>query len=66
MALCYKIVKDSLNENKKPNKKPKPMERTGKFNSIIGKPFCITKESMTARKSKAKLRKDVKCRANIG
>lgn len=61
MALCYKIVKDSLNENKK----PKPMERTGKFNSIIGKHFCITKESMTTRKSKAKLRKDAKCRADI-
>lgn len=41
------------------------MERTGKFNSIIGKHFCITKESMATRKSKAKLRKDVKHRANI-
>ena len=62
MALWYKIVKDSLNEDKK----PKPMERTGKFNSIIGKHFCITKECMATRKRKAKLRKDVKHRANIG
>ena len=62
MALWYKIVKDSLNEDKK----PKPMEWTGKFNSIIGKHFCITKECMATRKSTAQLRKDVKHRANIG
>lgn len=41
------------------------MERTRKFNSIIGKHFCITKESMATRKSKAKLRKDVKHRAYV-